>query len=140
VDRVALTGYPPDLREVTLAELPNTVASGIPSKYAYYNDTLKLWPTPDAAYTVQITGLAQIDAPTADADENAWTTEARALIVNKTKETLYRGQFRDREAAADAEFEVAKALAKLKRETAKRLTTPLRPRMARQAFNITTGV
>lgn len=132
-----------DLQEVVLTEIevPGSTATGEPSRYAYYNDTVKLWPTPDAVYTLQITGLAQIDAPAEDTDENAWTVEAQDLIVGRVKETLCRGQFRDPEGAQLARAEVTEALGKLKRETARRLTTPLRPNghWRRTSYNINTG-
>ncbi len=139
VERVTLPAYYTDLQEVTLPQLGQNVANALPSHYAYCNDTLLLWPTPDAAYTLQIVGTAQIDAPTADADTNVWTTEAGDLIVAHTKFTLYRGQFRDPEAAQWAKGETTDALARLKRETARRLETPLRTNRAGARFNINRG-
>jgi hypothetical protein len=137
VDHASISGG--DLMEVTLGALPTDGASGIPARYAYYNDTLSLYPVPDAAYTLQLVGLAQIEAPADDGDSSVWTNEAQDLIVARAKMTLYRSQFRDPEGAQLAAGEAQEALTRLRRETAKRLTTPLRPRHAGAVFNINSG-
>ena len=113
--------------------------SGLPDRYAYYNDTLKLYPVPDAVYAMEITGLAQIAAPAADGDSSAWTNEAQDLIVARASFTLYRDQFRDTTGAQIAAGAAAEALGRLKRETARRLTTPLRAGRPRRGFNINHG-
>jgi hypothetical protein len=137
VERVTIPAYYTELREVGLNEIdPDTTNTSIPYSYAYLNDTLKLYPVPAATYTLEITGLKVIAAPSVDADDNEWTDEAQDLIVAQTKMTLYRGQFRDPEGTQLALGEVKDALTKLKRETARRLETPLRPRLSRRRYNI----
>lgn len=136
VDRVTIPAYDTDLIEVTLADLGIDTVQSVPRGYAYYNDALKLYPIPDAVYTLEMTGLAQIDAPAVDGDSSVWTDEAQDLIVARTKMTLYRGQFRDPEGTQLAIAETQEVFSKLQRETAKRLETKLRPRVARRAYNI----
>lgn len=136
VDKVTIPALDIVLNECTLADFDDYTLSGVPWAYAYYNDALRLYPTPDAAYTLQITGLAQVDAPTDDADTSIWTDEAQDLIVARTKFTLFRGQFRDPEGAQLANAEVQEAFARLKNETAKRLVTPLRSRRTGRTYNI----
>lgn len=136
VERVTIPAYLQELEEVTLDDLPLTLSQGVPEGYAYFNDKLKLTPIPIAVYTLGLTGLAQVDAPVDDADTSIWTNEAQDLIVARTKMTLFRGQFRDPEGTQLAIAEVQEVFSKLKRETAKRLETKLRPRISRRAYNI----
>ena len=139
VDRVTIPAYGEELIEITLADIGIDTVQSIPRGYAYYNDALKLYPIPDAIYTLELTGLAQVDAPELDADTSIWTNEAQDLIVARTRMTLYRDQFRDAEGAQMAIGATQEAFAKLKRETARRLETRLRSRVRRQSFDIRIG-
>jgi hypothetical protein len=137
VDRVSIPAYYTDaLIEVTLIDLKSDTTQSLPRGYAYYNDALKFYPIPDAVYTLELTGLAQVAAPAVDADTSIWTNEAQDLIVARTKMTLYRGQFRDPEGTQLAIAEVQEVFNKLKRETAKRLETKLRVRTPTRGYNI----
>lgn len=126
VDRVAIPAYSRDVQEHQLTALPVDTATGVPQRYAYQGDSLRLWPIPDGAYTLRLYGVAQIDAPTLDPDSNAWTNEAYDLITAQTKMTLYRSVFRDAGGVQLALAEVQDALARLRRETARRMQSPLR--------------
>lgn len=144
IDKLTIAAQYAELQEITLPQFeePGSTSPGQPSQYAYYNDAVKLWPIPDGVYSLQFTGLKQIDAPVADSDTNEWTTEAYDLIVAHTKMRLYRGQFRDPEGAQMAKDEALEAFNRLKRETAKRLATPLRPTnpmWSRPGFSIARG-
>lgn len=136
VDKVSIPAYYTDLIEVTLIDLDTDTTQSIPRGYAYYNDSLKFYPIPDAVYTLSLIGLAQVAAPALDADESIWTDEAQDLIVARTKMTLYRGQFRDPEGTQLAIAETQEVFSKLKRETAKRLETKLRVRNPQRGYNI----
>ena len=134
-ERVTIPAYQMELAEATASTLPESVSTGMPSRYAYYNDSLRFYLTPDAAYTLNIYGIAQIDAPSAGSDTSVWTNEASRLIRARTKQTLYRGVFRDTEGATLAAAEAQEELVRLKRETARRLVTPLRaPRAGRYSI------
>lgn len=140
VDRVTIPALDVEVREVLLTQLCDGDETSIPGEYAYNNDTLQFFPVPDAVYTLRLVGLAQIDAPSADDDANAWTTEAYDLIVARAKMTLYRDLFRDPEGVQMQLGALQEALSRLKRETARRLETPLRAHdYMRATFNITTG-
>lgn len=136
VDRVTIPAYYTELLEVTLGDLEYDTIESIPRGYAYYNDALKLYPIPDAVYTLELTGLAEVDAPAVDADTSIWTNDAGDLIVARTKMTLYRDQFRDPEGTQLAQADVQEVFAQLKRETARRLETRLRVRNPRRGYNI----
>lgn len=136
VDRVAIPAYDQELVEVTLADLDMGTEEGIPYGYAYYNDALKFYPIPDAVYTLSLYGIAKVAAPAVDADTSIWTNEAADLIVARAKMTLFRDQFRDPEGTQFAQADTQEVFAQLKRETARRLETRLRPRHPRRAYNI----
>lgn len=139
VEQLTIPEYDLELTEVNLRELPDYSTEGIPEYYSYLNDTLKFWPTPDAAYTLNVYGIAYIAAPTAAADDNIWTNQAAPLIRAHTKMTLYRGIFRDIGGTQLALSEVQDAYAALKQETARRLKKPLRSERGSRGFDINTG-
>lgn len=144
IDRLTIPALYAEVREVGLEEIERLDGggAGFPQLYCYYNDQIRLWPTPDAIYTLQFTGLKQIDAPTSDSDDTTpWTNAAYDLIACRTRMTLYRDQFRDQEGAELAVAATSEALDRLKQETARRLETPLRgpAHYARSGFNINTG-
>lgn len=63
--------------------IDNSASSGEPYAYSYYGKTLRVYPIPDYAYTVRIQAWYRLDAPSLDADENAWTNEAYDLIKSR---------------------------------------------------------
>jgi hypothetical protein len=136
VDQVVIPSYDTELTENTLGNMPIYPVYGLPNQYAYYNDQLTLYPIPNAVYSLELTGLAAVAAPADDADTSIWTNQAQDLIVARTKMTLFRGQFRDGEGTQLAIAETQEVFAKLKRETAKRLETKLRPRVSHRRYNI----
>lgn len=144
IDRVTIPAQYVELRECSLPEIEgmDNAMTGRPSWYCYYNDQIRFWPIPDAVYTLQFTGLKQIDAPTADDDDDTvWTNQAQDLICARARMTLYRDQFRDAEGAGLARAATDEALSRLKQETARRLETPLRgpAHYGRSGFNIYSG-
>lgn len=138
IERVTVPAYDTCLREVTLMELGDDTIYALPSCYSYYNDTMRFYPIPDQAYTLNIYGVSQVDTPSADDDTNIWTTEAEHLIAAHVKASLCRGVFRDPEGYQLAAGEVTDALRRLRRETARRLETPLRPGRPSRRYNINT--
>jgi hypothetical protein len=128
IDRLTIPANYVELIESTLPDLDDVghTTVGRPERYAYYNDYVRLYPVPDAIYTLRIYGTAQIAAPSSDSDTNVWTTEAQDLIVAHTKMTLSRDQFRDPEGTQLFMGAVQDSLTRLRRETAQRLRTQLR--------------
>lgn len=124
IDRLA--GPYDDLTPVSLDDYPDfgifaADATGLPSRYAYVDGALRFDIKPDAVYNMTAYGLLQIDPPAADADDNAWTNEARALIIARAKMTLCRDVFRDQDGVVLAQAGVRDCLTKLRRETERRL-------------------
>lgn len=66
------------------------LGTGAPTDYSYIAKRLRLYPIPDAAYQIYMTGQIRLTALSADGDENAWTTDARELIRCAAKEKIYR--------------------------------------------------
>ena len=74
-----------------------TSDQGQPIWYAYYARQFRLYPIPNAVYTVRISGVKSLTALSAGTDSNAWTTEADAepLIRMRAKADLYANVIRD---------------------------------------------
>lgn len=127
IDRVTIPDAMIDLIETTFPLIVdvNNPTPGLPRFYAYYNNSIWLSPVPGGAYGLQIFGVAQITQPEGDTGSTVWTNEAQDLIVNHTKMTLCRDQFRDPDGTQLAMGAAQDALKRLRRETARRLTTNL---------------
>lgn len=133
------------LRKVPLDRIEaNEIDEGPPSEWAENGANIVLWPTPDAAYTIVLAGVANTDPPSSDGSETIWTTYAYDLIAARVRMLLYRDLFRDTQAAGVAVAAEAEALSKLRRETMRRRKTPLRstgdePWSLPSTFNIYRG-
>lgn len=140
IDNLTIPSVFVEVREMTLPEMENLQdgVSAQPRYYAYFNDQIRFWPVPDQNYTLEFTGLLDTEAPASDAASNVWTTTAYALISNRVKMTLARDVFRDPEGASLYGAAAAEALKRLKRETSKRLQSPLRSELGdgNTRFNI----
>lgn len=66
-----------------------TPLAGYPRLWSWYAGQLRLYPTPNAAYVLNLSGQYQLPALSADADANFWTTEAEELIRCRAKRELY---------------------------------------------------
>lgn len=122
-DRVYTTvgGYQYDLTKQEFETLEywhgasNT--KGQPLDYARRDGRLRIWPTPNAVYTLTILGKFDQTALNEDTDTNGWTSGLPAdLIVARAKFTISRGITYDQEAAAAAGAEVKETLARLRQE------------------------
>lgn len=59
----------------------NSASKGEPFAYSYFNQSLRLYPIPDQAYTVRMIGHIKKAEPASDAEaNNVWMTEAYQLI------------------------------------------------------------
>jgi hypothetical protein len=132
------------LGKVPFTAIAHAIEQGLPTRWAADGERLRLWPIPDAAYALDIFGLAQIDAPAGDAETSVWTNEAYDLIAARTRFLLFRDVFRDVEGTQLAAQAEGEALSKLRSETRRRSSSPLRstgdePWAARASFNSNTG-
>ena len=100
-----------------------TSSTGQPTDYCYYAQQIRLYPIPDAVYTVRISGLVRFAALSADADTNAWMTDGEALIRGRAKWDLAINVVYSPEIEASAAELEASALRVLNAETVRRMSS-----------------
>lgn len=61
---------------------------GEPRVFAYFKENIRLYPIPDAVYTVTLSYIYRLTALSADGDSNAWTTDAEELIRQGAKRRI----------------------------------------------------
>lgn len=103
-----------------LEEMDTTSTGGLPWAYSYYAQQIRLYPIPDAIYSVRITGVVRIDVPAADGDSNAWMTDGEELIRNRAKSLIYSDVIRNNEMAQISDAREKAALKRLLMETSRR--------------------
>lgn len=79
-----------ELVYATPAEIQNlldsSASSGEPSRWSYFESSFRLYPVPDAAYTVRPIGLIEKAAPSTDGEaSNVWMVNAFELIRCRAK-------------------------------------------------------
>lgn len=101
-------------------EWQSTTYQGQPADYTIYGQQLRVWPVPDAEYTLNLMGLGRLGSNplTADADTNAWMTDGAAIIRAQAKMLLYRDVLRDAEGYGLAQGQLVEAQAAAKRKMA----------------------
>lgn len=105
--RVAITATDKyDLERVPFQELNSisdsiTADEGQPTKYAYYAKQIRLYPIPDASYSIYGAGVMYLGDLSVSADTNAWMTDGEELIRARAKWSILNHVIRDREAAGD---------------------------------------
>jgi len=104
-------------------------SESVPTLCAYVDNTLRLYPVPDIAYSVRVTGHEKIDAPASDAEaDNPWMVEAYDLIKARAMAKLFAERYRDAEGAAIQRAVEGDALSELRASTnAKTGTGSFRP-------------
>ena len=99
-------------------EWTTTTHTGQPSDFTLYGAQLRIFPVPDAAYQLDLMGLARL-APnplSGDTDTNAWMTEGEPLTRAHAKMLLYRDVLRDNDGASLAVEQMKEAEHMLKRK------------------------
>lgn len=99
----------------------NPGSSGRPYEYALWQQKLWLYPTPDAAYTINLYSTRALAPFVDESTENAWTNEAEELIRKAAVRRMWQDVLRDYEEADRCELAEIKALRNLQRETAMRV-------------------
>jgi hypothetical protein len=98
-------------------------ARGQPTRYAYWGRQLRLYPVPDNAYQIRLSGLFKLPTLVADSDANAWTEDAEELIRHRAKAILYSQYLRDDANAGRATALEMAAFERLSSTTARRLAS-----------------
>jgi len=66
----------------------NPSVQGQPIDYAYYAETIRLYPIPDGIYPITIEGTQRFSTLQNSSDSNSWTTDAADLIKAEAKMDL----------------------------------------------------
>ena len=98
----------------------STQWTAMPVNYTYYNKQIRLYPIPNMAYPVYLSGTVRFTRPSADADAGPWMNEAEQLIRYAAKKKIALDVTRDMGVAQVAAKNEADALAFLRGETAQR--------------------
>lgn len=110
-----------ELDPITYAEYArlqsNTTLTGYPEKYAIFNQTVYLYPTPNGVYTITISAHVRFTEVTTGTDSNAWTADGRELIRRSALKRLYGTLIKDEVQAQLMAVAEQQALASLDRRT-----------------------
>ena len=97
----------------------NGTSTGQPNWFLLYDESIRLYPVPDAVYTVRIAGVLKTAAPATDAEaSNPWMTKAERLIRSRAKLELALHVLKDIELGAVMQQAVDEAWVQLKSRTA----------------------
>jgi len=77
-----------------------TSDEGQPTWFCYYNKQIRLYPIPDATYTIRVSGHWALSDLSATTDTNNWMTDGEILIRSRAKRELYTHVIRDVDGAA----------------------------------------
>lgn len=103
--------------------LDNSASSGEPYNYSWYANALRIYPLPDAVYTLTLMAWYRLGAPSSDGSENAWTNEAYDLVKARALYYLASNTLRDADLATMARIAETEAEEALIREMNNRYGT-----------------
>jgi hypothetical protein len=115
---------------------------GEPRVFAPFKEEIRLYPLPNGVYTITLSYIYRLTTLSADADSNAWTTDAEELIRQGAKRRIALNYLNSEEIAARVSVLEREAYMELIAENRRRLpNTVLRvPAMLpHSTFNITRG-
>lgn len=115
----------------------NPAVKSYPFDYAYYAESLRLYPIPSGVYPITLMGTQRLSTLVNGTDSNAWTTDAEALIRCEAKMDVYLNILQQPDLAQLMAFQIygnpsmpgsRGYLYDLRAETANRQATPkIRP-------------
>lgn len=82
------TSYINGIDNDAIEDVQDGTVRGAPQYYARFENKIRLYPIPDAAYTIRIAYITTLATLSADSDTNAWTTDAEELIRQGAKKRL----------------------------------------------------
>lgn len=101
--------------------LANSAPTGQPFSYAYYAQTFRLYPIPNAIFPMRIEGHFTAPVLVNPTDANIWTTEAFQLTRAVAKASLYANVIKDSDQAQLADAVAQRVRDRLIVETSKRV-------------------
>lgn len=97
-----------------------TAQSGQPQDYAEWGAKLRLWPVPNATFTLKIVGTEKIAEFSANADDTVWSNAGFDLIEATARSSFASEKMRDSEAAAAALVSITMAMRALQEQSVAR--------------------
>lgn len=97
--------------------------TGVPTDWAQHRQQLRLYPIPDAVYTLTLSYQLDWADLSATSDTNAMTIEVPDLIEARARWWLLTRTIKDQQAAAEAKVEELQEWQAVEAETAKRIMT-----------------
>ena len=85
------TGYKSALKDMDYQSIDwgqTGTDTGVPWYYTVFQNKIRLYPIPDAAYTVTLSYIYKLTELSLDADTNSWTTECEELIRQSAKKRI----------------------------------------------------
>lgn len=124
------TRYPLTRRSWEYLEFVSATTSdeGAPQDYGYYAQQIRLYPIPDTAYTILISGLPRMTTLSSTSDTNAWMTDGEYLIRSRAEWDLYSSVALDAAQAASCKQRELEALQSLRRDNVQRMSANIAPR------------
>jgi hypothetical protein len=116
-----LDRYEPDDFEVISSSM---TGGGRPTGYTYSDQTILLWPIPNAVYAMRLHCFYKLPYPNLG-DTTPWTDDAEELIRRHAKMLLYMDVLEDDANAQRMSTKIPALLAALRSETSARLATGL---------------
>lgn len=103
-----------------------SASTGRPYRYAWFDNSFRLYPIPDAAYTVRPVGAVEKASPNSDTQTgNVWMTKAFELIRCRAKSYLYAHVIKNLEMAGVMQEAEQQALRQLRKANNRLVTSGL---------------
>jgi len=120
----------------------STTWQGLPTDWAWFAGSLRLYPVPDGAYPIILDATIRFPTMVNPTDYSPWSNRAEALIRTEAKRWLFRNIIRDEGQAQAQESELTGnpatgrqgALAMVRREATRRAGGPGKLRASRSYF------
>lgn len=100
-----------------------TPLAGYPRLWAWYGDQIRLYPTPNQAYVMTISGQYSYPELSSATDSTPWTNQAEELIRCRAKRDIYAHIIQDDEAAIRMDGREQRALRSIKAQTNKLISS-----------------
>jgi hypothetical protein len=100
-----------------------STGGGIPKAFTYVDQTIRLWPTPNAAFTITIHAHYKLAALVNPTDSSSWTTDAEELIRSHAKLLLFTDVLSDGDGASAMAAKIPVLLGALRSESSARMSS-----------------
>ena len=143
---VTLNGVKSPLQSVNYLDVDqeqNAYRVGVPYAYTVFTNSIRLFPNPDAVYTVTLSYIYKFTTLSADADTNSWMTDGEELIRQAAKKRIALDYLQADDLAARfsaMENEAYDSLLEEDRHRRPQKFLGIPAMLPRRAFNILTGV